>query len=79
MDGDGQGDACDADDDGDGVPDTADACPIQAGAAQNGCPMPIAQDQCTKNGWKGYGTTFRNQGDCVSFVATRGRNQPRGT
>jgi hypothetical protein len=79
LDGDGQGDACDADDDGDGVADTADACPTQAGAAQNGCPMPVAQEQCTKNGWKGYGTTFKNQGDCVSFVATRGRNQPRGT
>lgn len=78
LDGDGQGDVCDADDDGDGVPDDSDGCPAQAGGAQNGCPMPTDKDQCKKNGWKNYGTTFRNQGDCVSFVATKGKNQPSG-
>ena len=41
-------------------------------------PRPTSADQCKNGGWKNYGTTFRNQGDCVSYVATGGRNQPRG-
>jgi thrombospondin type 3 repeat protein len=76
TDGDGQGDACDADDDNDGVPDTGDDCPTVSGGAQNGCPLPTNKEQCKKNGWKNYGTTFRNEGDCVSFVATGGKNEP---
>ena len=41
-------------------------------------PMPTNKNQCKKDGWKNYGTTFKNQGDCVSFVATGGKNQPKG-
>jgi hypothetical protein len=26
------------------------------------------KDQCKKNGWKDYGTTYKNQGDCVSSI-----------
>jgi hypothetical protein len=40
-------------------------------------PLPTSKDQCKNGGWKTY-RTFRNQGDCVSFVATGGRNQPSG-
>lgn len=40
--------------------------------------MPASKDECKKDGWKSFGTTFKNQGDCVSFVATQGRNQPSG-
>lgn len=40
--------------------------------------LPVNKDQCKKDGWKTFGTTFKNQGDCVSFVATNGRNQPSG-
>jgi hypothetical protein len=76
TDGDGQGDACDSDDDNDGVPDTGDACSTTPGDAQNGCPLPTDKDQCKKDGWKNYGTSFKNQGDCVSYVATRGKNEP---
>jgi hypothetical protein len=76
TDGDGQGDACDADDDNDGVPDSGDACRTVPGGAQNGCPLPVTVEQCTNNGWKNYGTTFTNQGDCISFVATGGKNEP---
>jgi hypothetical protein len=36
-DGDAQGDACDADDDNDGVADASDACPTQAASTANGC------------------------------------------
>lgn len=38
--------------------------------------MPSTKDQCMSNGWKSYGTTFKNQGDCVSYVATNGKNLP---
>jgi hypothetical protein len=36
---------------------------------------PTNADQCKQGGWKAYGV-FKNQGDCVSFVATQGRNPP---
>jgi hypothetical protein len=41
QDHDGHGNACDTDDDGDGIPDTADVCPTVAGAPPRGCP-PVA-------------------------------------
>jgi hypothetical protein len=37
--------------------------------------LPTSGDQCKKGGWSAYGV-FKNQGDCVSFVATKGKNQP---
>jgi hypothetical protein len=50
--------------DGDGIPDTA---------------PPTSKDQCKKNGWKSFNNpTFRNQGDCVSYVATGGKNGANG-
>lgn len=39
---------------------------------------PTSKDDCKNGGWMNYGTTFGNQGDCVSFVATQGKNQPKG-
>jgi hypothetical protein len=39
--------------------------------------LPTSKDQCKNGGWRTYGV-FKNQGDCVSFVATRGKNQPSG-
>jgi hypothetical protein len=39
--------------------------------------LPTSEDQCKKGGWKQYGV-FKNQGDCVSFVATHGKNPPSG-
>jgi hypothetical protein len=38
-------------------------------------PPPTSRDQCKNGGWRSYGV-FRNQGDCVSFVATKGKNPP---
>ena len=32
---------------------------------------------CKNGGWKSFGV-FKNQGDCVSFIATRGKNTPSG-
>jgi hypothetical protein len=76
ADGDAQGDACDPDDDNDGVADGDDGCPTTGGGSQNGCPFPTDREQCKNDGWKNYGTSFKNQGDCVSYVATRGKNEP---
>jgi hypothetical protein len=41
-------------------------------------PFPTTKDQCNDGGWTTYGV-FKNQGDCVSFVATGGKNPPRNT
>ncbi len=38
---------------------------------------PTTKDQCKNGGWRTYGI-FKNQGDCVSFVATKGKNPPAG-
>lgn len=35
---------------------------------------PTTVEQCKKGGWQQYG--FKNQGDCVAFVATNGKNEP---
>jgi hypothetical protein len=62
--------------DGDGVLDGDDACPTTAGGAPNGCPFPTDKAECKKGGWQNYGGAFKNEGDCVSYVATRGKNEP---
>ena len=36
------------------------------------------QQQCKHGGWKSFGTLFKSQGDCVSFLATHGKNPPAG-
>ena len=36
---------------------------------------PTDKDQCKKSGWENFGI-FQNQGDCVSYVVTDGRNAP---
>ena len=47
-------------------------------AFSRGLAVPVAAEQCRKGGWQTFGI-FKNQGDCVSYVATQGRNQPSGT
>jgi hypothetical protein len=37
--------------------------------------LPTSKDQCTNGGWRNF-PGFKNQGDCVSFVATGGKNPP---
>lgn len=39
--------------------------------------MPTGKEQCKNNGWEIF-EVFKNQGDCVSFVSTDGKNQPTG-
>jgi hypothetical protein len=41
-------------------------------------PLPTSKAQCRNGGWQNFGTTFKNQGDCVSFVASGGKNPPSG-
>ncbi|MBI3636007.1 MAG: hypothetical protein HY216_07300 [Candidatus Rokubacteria bacterium] len=41
-------------------------------------PLPTSADQCKNGGWRAFGV-FKNQGDCVSFVATGGKNPPAGS
>ena len=45
-------------------------------------PSPTTKEQCMNNGWKTLvdiaGKHFKNQGDCVSFVATKGKNAAAG-
>jgi len=36
-------------------------------------PLPVSADQCKNNGWMNYGTMFKNQGDCVSYVLAHSR------
>jgi hypothetical protein len=38
--------------------------------------LPTTTAECKDDGWMSFGV-FKNQGDCVSFVATEGKNQPR--
>lgn len=39
--------------------------------------LPETKDDCKKGGWEDFGV-FKNQGDCVSYVATGGSNAPAG-
>jgi hypothetical protein len=39
--------------------------------------LPNDKDECRNGGWQTF-EVFKNQGDCVSFVATGGKNPPAG-
>jgi hypothetical protein len=41
-------------------------------------PLPASKDQCKNGGWKNF-PGFKNQGQCVSFVAMGGKNPPVGS
>lgn len=36
----------------------------------------LTADMCKKGGWMTFQPLFKNQGDCVSYVATNGKNEP---
>jgi hypothetical protein len=40
--------------------------------------LPVTKNQCKNGGWRNYAATFKNEGGCVSFVATGGKNPPAG-
>jgi len=64
-----------SDADGDGLGDACDPTP-------NGENPPATEADCKNGGWRTrtdqHGRPFRNQGDCVSWVATDGRNAANG-
>jgi hypothetical protein len=63
------------------VEGTADVSDITVnGVLQEPAPAtPTTKDQCKNGGWKTFTSpSFKNQGDCVSFVATHGKNPPSG-
>src|SRR4051812_47146942 len=64
------------------VQGTADVSDITVnGVLQEPAPAatPTSKDQCKNGGWKTFtNPSFKNQGDCVSFVATHGKNPPSG-
>jgi hypothetical protein len=39
------------------------------------CALPTSRHDCENGGWSNF-PVFKNQGDCVSFVATGGKNPP---
>src|SRR4051794_8024756 len=39
---------------------------------------PTTKADCKNGGWKTFNPAFKNQGDCVSWVATHGKSQPNG-
>ena len=45
-------------------------------------PQPQSKDDCKNDGWRSLqdsnGNSFKNQGDCVSYVATHGKNKANG-
>ena len=38
-------------------------------------PLPTMPEQCKNGGWRTFGV-FKSQGDCVSSIATKGKNPP---
>jgi hypothetical protein len=67
-------DQSDLDHDGRGT-----ACDDANGNGRDDTPPPTSKDQCKADGWKAFDNpAFKNQGDCVSFVATAGRNGAAG-
>jgi hypothetical protein len=59
------------------TPGTVHIDNISVNGAVVGSPTsPTDKGQCKKNGWKAFNPTFKNQGDCVSYVATHGKNPP---
>jgi len=54
----------------DGFQDTVVHFTVTVAAA-----LPTSTDQCKNGGWQNF-AGFKNQGDCVSFVATGGKNTP---
>ncbi|HEV2773813.1 MAG TPA: hypothetical protein VGV57_13475 [Thermoleophilaceae bacterium] len=62
-------------------PDQADVDGDGKGTACDPVELPKVKDECKNDGWRAFhdgAARFRNQGDCVSFVATGGKNRPAG-
>ena len=62
-----------------GAPPVATPLPITSGdiVVVDAQPFATSKDQCQHGGWRTF-PGFKNQGDCVSYVATKGKNPPAG-
>ena len=58
-----------------GIPGVIFYGPKDPGQIVVTCALATDKQQGKKEGWKTYGV-FKNQGDCVSFAATGGKNPP---
>lgn len=62
-----------------GTPGTVNIDNISVNNQVVGSPTsPVTKDECKNGGWQNFNPAFKNQGDCVSFVATKGKNVPAG-
>jgi hypothetical protein len=52
------------------LPGGAPPSPILSGdiVITDAQPLPTSKDQCKNGGWRNFGTTFKNEGQCVAFV-----------
>ena len=50
---------------------------VEWSAVGQATPVILTKDDCKNGGWQSFGV-FKNQGDCVSYVATGGKNLPAG-
>jgi hypothetical protein len=71
-----------------GVRSASDCTPIGVATSEPGLlagdivvvdaqPFPSSKEQCKNGGWRTF-PGFKNEGDCVGFVATKGKNPPVG-
>jgi hypothetical protein len=61
------------------VEGTADLTNITVNGTVQVPTVQTGKDQCKKGGWKAFtAPAFKNQGDCVSYFATGGRNPGNG-
>jgi hypothetical protein len=71
-----------------GVRSASDCTPIGVATSEPGLlagdivvvdaqPFPSSKEQCKNGGWRNF-PGFKNEGDCVGFVATKGKNPPGG-
>jgi hypothetical protein len=61
-------------------PQTAQLFSVTLNGVTYNLAAPATKDQCKDGGWASFINpgAFKNQGDCVSFVATQGKNGPNG-
>jgi hypothetical protein len=60
-------------DPGSGLPNCSAPRPVQprqvlGDVIVHAAALPAAEEQCKNGGWRDFGDTFRNQGQCVAFV-----------
>ena len=50
--------------------DSALSSPLRSGdiVVTDAVPVPSSKDECKAGGWRNFGATFKNEGQCVAFV-----------